>query len=96
MTSSGLSHTQADLIADSDKIVNLISARDSEASDIYLGLNYGTVVINSEEASEIKVHVSIKDINGVEVIKKDYLGDDLSFKEANFEKATLCVARAAK
>ena len=62
-----------------------MSLPETEASDIFLGLNYGSVIVEREAEREgLSVQVSIRQADDTEVIRKDYNTlEHLSYSERN-------------
>ena len=83
VTSSGLSHKLDDNFPGARYIMHMIAREDAVASPIYMGLNYGHIKIDLESQSKDLVHISIRDINGQEVLSKDYSRSDLAYQESN-------------
>ena len=94
ITSSGLSHTQADQLIHPEQNLGLLSLSDSFDSPVYMGLNYGNLQITDH-----LVKASIKNIDGDKVLTRDYTigaNGDLAFDINNFGTEKMCVARASK
>ena len=100
VTSSGLSHTIDDALPGAHKVIKMISREDAITSPIYLGHNYGHIKIDLKNGEENKIlaQVSIRDINGQEVLSKVYNKSELAFNENNLTRsnAELCENRSTK
>ena len=95
ITSSGLSHTLADVMPKPEEIMRFIYLPDTFASSFFINKNYGRLDIRPKK-SEVALKASVRDINGTEVLRKDYTMTDLSYNKKNFAFPKLCVARVAK
>ncbi len=77
--------------------MRFLTLPETVVSDIFLGFNYGNLDIKkATNNTSVLLQASIRNINGAEVIRKDYTKQDLAFDETNFAFSTLCVTRAEK
>ena len=68
---------------------------DTFASRFFINKNYGRLDIRPK-TSEVSLKDSVRDINGTEVLRKDYTMTDLSYDKTNFVFPKLCFAIVAK
>ena len=73
VTSSGLSHTQADFFPAPRGNFPFLSDKEAVDSEIFMEYNYGVLDIQkAEKDSDVLLRASIRDIDGKEAIAKDY------------------------
>ena len=96
VTSSGLSHTQADFFPTPEGNMRFFRHADTIASDIFMDYNYGMLeIFDCKNSEEIALKVSVRDIQGAEVLSKSYSKADLAFEQLNLMNGKLCYARAS-
>ena len=83
-----MSHTIDNFMPGAHKVFHMITREDAVASPIYVGHNYGHIKINLKNSrdSEILAQVSIRDIDGQEVLSKNFSKSDLAFNENNLTR----------
>ena len=95
--SSGLSHTHADYFPAPHGNFPFVTDNAVLDSEIFMDLNYGVLdVKKAKKDAEIVLKASIRDIDGYEVISKEYKKQDFVFDAENLLNSELCFARAAK
>ena len=76
ITSSGLSHTQADFFPQPQGNMRMFSPRETTegASPIFMDYNYGSLLISgdAQSDSDILLSASVRNISGDEVLRQDY------------------------
>ena len=95
--SSGLSHTHADYFPSPYGNFPFVTDNAVLDSEIFMDLNYGVLdVKKAKKDAEIVLKASIRDIDGYEVISKEYKKQDFVFDAENLLNSELCFDRAAK
>ena len=80
LTSSGLTHNPGIIIPLLNKIVtNLFPKTFSDRSNMYVGFNFGSIIVEFPEHHQSKISLQIRNIDGMVVIEKNLTQHDLTF-----------------